>query len=95
MFFYRANTLITTGDPGSGDLLWNNATQASATQLNISVLTDDNIDISLFLAELENTEKVTIQDQSSSANYQRFQITGTPTDNTTYWSVPEIGRAHV
>jgi hypothetical protein len=74
LFEYRSNTGATSGYPGDGDILWNNATQSSATQINVSHLTDTNIDIDIFLATLQATETITIQDQTSSVNYQTFII---------------------
>ena len=40
-FNYQAKDTITTGDPGSGHIIWNNATQASATSISVSD-TDQN-----------------------------------------------------
>jgi hypothetical protein len=74
-------------------LLWNNATQTSATQINVSHEDHDNVDIDIFLATIQNTQKFTIQDASASANFQIWQVNGTPTDNnpgtsTSYWTFP-------
>jgi hypothetical protein len=93
LFLYMANTTITSGDPTAGFIVWNNATQTSATQLNIHHLTDNNIDIDIFLDTLVNTEVITIQDQTVSGNFQTWTINGTPTNvnpNTanSYWTVP-------
>ena len=73
--------------------MWNNATQVNATQLLVSHLTDDNIDIDIFLAQLKNTEQITVQDASNSANYQTWQINGSPTNtfpgaSNSYWTYP-------
>ena len=93
LFRYQANTAITTGYPGNGNIIWNTATQISATQINISHLTNDSIDVDIFLAQLIQTEIVTIQDQNSSTNYQTWRISGTPTNtnpgtSTSYWTFP-------
>ena len=93
LFLFRADTTATSGDPGNGDILWNNATQTSATQINIAHLTDNNIDVDVFLALIEQSETILIQDQSNSANYQRFTVTGAPTNvnpgaSNSYWEVP-------
>jgi hypothetical protein len=93
LFFYRANTAATSGYPGDGDILWNNAAQISATSINVSHLTDDNTDVDIFLALLQQTEAITIQDQTSSANYQKWTISGTPTNTNpgaanSYWTYP-------
>jgi len=93
LFLYRANTSATSGYPGDGDILWNNATQASATQINVSHLTDDNVDIDIFLALLSVGEQIIIQSQSNSADYQTWTISGTPSHlnpgaANAYWIYP-------
>jgi hypothetical protein len=93
LFFYEANTTITSGDPTAGFIIWNNATQVSATQINIHHLTDNNIDIDIFLATLQATEIITIQDQTVSGNFQSWTISGAPTNinpnsANSYWTVP-------
>jgi hypothetical protein len=91
LFF--ANTAATSGYPGDGDILWNNATQISATQLNISHLTDNNIDIDIFLSLLTVGEQIVVQSQTASADYQTWTISGTPTNvnpgaANSYWTFP-------
>ena len=77
----------------NGHLLWNNATQISATSINISHLTDDNLDIDIFLALLQINQNLVLQDRNASANFQNWKISGTPTNfnaglSTSYWSIP-------
>lgn len=93
IFYYLANTGSTSGNPGSSHLLWNNATQISATQLNINHLTDEvpPTDIDIFLALIIPNNIITIQDRNDSANYQTFTVSAATTfvpgvDN--YWLVP-------
>jgi hypothetical protein len=92
LFLYSADANNTSGNPGSGQILWNNATQSLATQININHLTENPvIDIDIFLALLETGQTITIQDRNNSANYQIWLITGTPTLITgasNYWEVP-------
>jgi hypothetical protein len=88
-----ANTGATSGYPGDGDILWNNATQTSATQLNISHLTDDGTDIDIFLALLSVGEQIIIQSQTASADYQTWTISGASTNvnpgaANSYWTYP-------
>ena len=73
--------------------MWNNATQVNATQLLVSHLTSDNTDIDIFLAQLKATERITVQDANNSANYQTWQISGSPTNtfpgaSNSYWTYP-------
>jgi hypothetical protein len=93
LFSYKANVTSTSGYPNDGHVLWNNATQISATQLNISHLTDDNIDIDIFLALIAAGQTVTFQDANVSANYQNWYVTGATTNvnpgaANSYWTVP-------
>jgi hypothetical protein len=81
------------GDPNSGFLIWNNITQITSTILSISHLTDDNLDIDIFLSQLVASEKITIQDRNNSSNFQTWEINGTPTNinpgtSTSYWQYP-------
>ena len=93
LFQYRSNTGSTSGYPNDGRLLWNNATQISATQINVSHLTDQSVDIDIFLATIQATETITIQDQSNSSNYQTFVVSGSTTNvnpgaANSYWTIP-------
>jgi hypothetical protein len=93
LFLYLANTLATSGYPNDGDLLWNNAVQTSATQINVSHLTDNNIDIDIFLGLLSVGEQIIIQSQTSSSSYQTWTISGAPTNvnpgaANSYWTYP-------
>jgi hypothetical protein len=93
LFLYKAHTTTQTGYPGNGNILWNNTTQINSTQINISHLTDNGIDIDIFLALLKDSQQITIQDRNSSANYQVWDVNGTPTQVTganNYWIVPVI-----
>jgi len=90
---YLAKTTTTSGYPSNGRVQWNNATQISATVLDISHLTDDNLDIDIFLALLSVGQNITIQDRNVSNNYQTWVVTGTPTNfnagtSTSYWQYP-------
>jgi hypothetical protein len=74
---YKAKTTGLTGDPGAGYIIWNNATQASATEINIDHLTSDNVDIDLFLGLLKTGDQFVIQDTANSDNYQRWLVNST------------------
>lgn len=90
---YSANTLATSGYPGNGGVIWDNATQTSATHLIFSHLTDDGLDIDLFLSFVASTNKLVLQDADASANFQKWTVSGAPTNTnagtaTSYWTVP-------
>ena len=65
LYNYKAkvSTANVTTYPVDGYIVWNNATQTSATQININHTTEDNIDIDAFLAILAPTQTILIQDQ--------------------------------
>jgi hypothetical protein len=85
---YQADTSTTTGDPGNGHIIWNNATQVSATQINISHINQDGADIDIFLALLKTNDIIVLQDKSLSGNYQKWTVSATPTAQVNYWEVP-------
>ena len=51
-FNYQAKTNITTGNPLSGHIIWNNATQASATSISVSELDQAGDNLDLFLSNI-------------------------------------------
>ena len=91
LFLYKAKANSYTGNPGNSFILWNNATQTGATAIHINHLTQNNLDIDIFLALIRQGSNLTIQHQTNSADYQTWDVNGTPTlvsgaDN--YWIVP-------
>ncbi|HEX3123460.1 MAG TPA: hypothetical protein VHQ21_09180, partial [Rhodanobacteraceae bacterium] len=87
---YRAKTTATSGYPGDGYILWDNATQTSATHLLFAHLTDDNLDIDLLLSQVTTGQKLILQDANDSANYQEWTLTGAGVNTnggtaTSYW----------
>jgi collagen type VII alpha len=85
---FDAKTTSTSGDPLSGFLLWNNATQTSATALNINYVTQDGIDIKAYLDASLIGNRLVLQDAADATNNQVWEVTGALTDNTTYATVP-------
>jgi hypothetical protein len=55
-------------------VIWDNATQTSATQINISHLTANGVDVDIFLALLTTGDTVILQDQVNSNNYQQWTV---------------------
>lgn len=90
---FKAKTTATSGYPGNGFMLWDNATQTSATHLIFSHLTDDDLDIDLFLAYLNTGDTVIIQDADTSQNNQIWTLSGPAVNtnggtSTSYWTAP-------
>jgi hypothetical protein len=69
-------------------LLWNNATQVSATQININHLNDDGVDIDIFLALIKTSDVIFVQDKNNSGNYQKWTVSATPTMQVDYIEIP-------
>ena len=85
---YKINTSSTTAPVSSGHLVYNNGTQTSATSIFVSHLTDDGIDIDLFLGLLKTNDVLVVQDESLSDNYQYWTISGTPSLASNTWTIP-------
>jgi hypothetical protein len=90
---YRAKTNATSGYPTNGHLLWNNATQTSATEILVSHLDDEGTDIELLLSFFAQGQKIFIQNRDDSSQNQVWEITGTPTvtganTSTAYYTFP-------
>jgi len=87
-YHYKAKTNTTTGDPTDNHLGWNNATQISSTALRVSHLDNDNQDDSVFLDLVNQGDILIIQDKDVAGNYQKWEVTGTPTYNATWDNYP-------
>lgn len=90
---YRAKTNATSGYPTDGHLLWNNATQTSATEIIVSHLDDEGTDIELLLSFFLEGQKIFIQNRDDSSQNQVWEISGTPTvtganTSTAYYTFP-------
>lgn len=93
LWLYKAKTTATSGYPGDGFLLWDNATQTSATHLIFSHLTSDDLDLDVLLATLGGTNSLILQDANASANFQKWALTGAGVNTnagtaTSYWTFP-------
>ena len=91
VFLYHAKTDEITGNPGDGNIYWNNVDQTAATELYISHETEDGLDIVNLFKLLAIGQKMVIQDQDEHTNSQTFEISGSPTLNVethSYWTVP-------
>ena len=85
---YDIDTSGTTAPVGTKDIRYNNATQISATQLFISDITEDNIDVDLFLSLIKQGSALVIQDRGDHLNYQTYEVSGTPTFASATWTFP-------
>jgi len=86
IFKYRAKTNALPGDPGDGKFQWLDANQIASTQIDISNLTDDSLDVAAGLARVKAGDLIHVQDWSASQNYQNW-VVDTITNNLTYYSL--------
>lgn len=75
---YNISTVV-GGTPASGTIRYNNATQASATELRISCTASDGIDLTRFLELMDVNDTIEIQQETNSANMQKWKATAIPT----------------
>lgn len=88
-FDYTAKTDITSGNPTSGYISWNNVTQINSTQLNVSHLTRDGFDVDIFLGLIPSGSTIIIQDFSNSNNFQKWNVgDGVEISPNSYWEYP-------
>jgi hypothetical protein len=81
---YQFNN-TTTEPPASGQIRFNQSTQASTTKLWASHTTSSGVNIKQFLAAATTGAKLVLQDKIDNTNYIKFDVTGAPVDKTTYW----------
>jgi hypothetical protein len=72
------NNLTTSAPPASGQIRYNNSVNQNATEVYISHLTRDSIDIDPFLALITQLSILYIQDQDNSANYIKYNVNSNP-----------------
>ena len=93
LFLYKANTTSQSNVyPGNGYVVWDNVTQINSGNIYVSHLTDNSIDIDIYLALLAATQKITLQDRNASENYQTWQISSTTSNGSgpTRWTTLSV-----
>jgi len=85
---WRYSNNTTMADPGSGAFRLNAATFAATSQIALDILTDGSVDVSNFLKTLVSGDIIQFQDQSNSANWARYHLSGAPTNNTGWFLLP-------
>jgi hypothetical protein len=79
LYKYKAKTTSQSGDPGASYVIWDNSTQISSSQINISHIDKDGIDIDVFLALITPGSTIIIQSESNSNDYQKWQVSASIT----------------
>lgn len=82
---------VTTGNPGSGRMRFNNATLASVTEIAMSDLSLDGVpDIGTFMQYIDDGNRLFISSPLDGTKSALFEATGVAVDQTGYWTVPVI-----
>jgi len=75
IYLYDSNNTTNVPPPPDGNIVYNSAVSQDATTiLYISHLTRNNIDIDVFLAQINITSVIYLQDQNNSANYIYYDV---------------------
>jgi microcystin-dependent protein len=83
---YSTNNAM--ADPGSGKFRTNTTTFSSATALALSDTTAQGTDRTNLLTELRTGDVFTVQDRANAANYVRYSVSASPTNNATWFQIP-------
>jgi hypothetical protein len=76
IYLYNNHSAVLTPPPSNGEVAYNNSVQDSATIVYISHLTRDGIDVEVFYQSINSLYDLYIQDQNTSINFIRYNITG-------------------
>ena len=77
--------------PQSGQIRFDSTTYSAVANLFINYTTNDNANIKNYiLTRLVNGVALYIQNYSNASQWVTFKITGTPTDNSTYATIPAV-----
>lgn len=88
-FSYRADTTSTgISDPGKGKVRWNNAVQASATQLIVDRLTTDGFDVTLQFLLMGPASRFAIQDPDLALNFQVWEVSSPGVVLADFFTIP-------
>src|SRR5262245_11648421 len=87
-FYYRFSTNTAMADPGAGQFRVDAAVFTTSTALAIDTVTDNGTDITNVLSSLLAGDMLYVQTQASSANWARHRITGTPTNQGSWFRIP-------
>jgi len=78
----------TMADPANGKFRTDQSTFSASANIAISTRTYDNIDRTNVLANLKINDTVELQDKVNAANYARYELSATPTNNSTWFQLP-------
>jgi len=79
-FFYRADTGL--GNPATGHISWEEDPQLDSSYIRVHHISQDGVDIDIFLNLVQEGNTLIIQDKNVSANFQQWLVSGSPIPNT-------------
>lgn len=85
---YRFDTSTISADPLDGDLRYDNATPASITNIYVDDLDSFSRSQDNFWLHVQIGDIIEIFSIQNTTRYQRFRVTGAPTDNTGWHTIP-------
>ncbi len=85
---YEYDTVTTASDPGAGVFRFDNASVGSAAALYINDSDGIGQDYSWVLDHLTTGDQITFMSELDRTDYLVVTVSGTPTDNTGWWTVP-------
>lgn len=85
---WRFNTATAAADPGSGMTAYNNATVSSVTAVYINEVTHNSFNFHESLAKLVTGDRIILARESLGSVFARFSVSGAPTDNGGWWTIP-------
>jgi len=88
MGVWTYDTATTAVDPGAGRVRTNAATGALSTAIYISQTTVNAIDAAFVLGALATGDLIAVQEADNGANWARFEVSGAPTDNGAWFTIP-------
>lgn len=80
----------TDADPGSKNFRMNNATQNLSTQLFVSEIADSGVDTTNILLQLEEGDRIYIQQSTDATKFHLCRVTGPVVDAATYLKIPIV-----
>jgi hypothetical protein len=85
---WNYKNVVTMADPAATNIRVNNALFGSATAMAISVTSMNNVDRTNLLLSIQVGDIIEVQDQTSAANWARYNVSGAPVNNTTWFQIP-------
>jgi len=77
-------------DPGVNTVRFNNTTLASVTNIYFDDISNSGFDVGVWINRLKNGERLYVQKSNDPSSFVEFRVTGTPVDNTGWWTVPVV-----